>query len=78
MKRFTEEHEWVTLDGDVATIGITIHAANELGDITFVELPDVGSTVDQGDVLLAVESVKAASDVYSPVTGTKRSIRTLN
>jgi glycine cleavage system H protein len=70
MKRFTEEHEWVTIEGNVATIGITVHAANELGDITFVELPEVGATVDQGDVLLSVESVKAASDVYSPVTGT--------
>ena len=67
---YTEEHEWVVVDGDTATVGISAHAANELGDITFVEIPDVGLDVSQGDVLTAIESVKAASDVYSPIGGT--------
>jgi glycine cleavage system H protein len=69
MKRFTKEHEWIELDGDVATVGITSHAQEQLGDITFVELPDVGRTVSAGDAFAVVESVKAASDVYAPVAG---------
>ncbi len=72
MKKFTEEHEWVEVNGELATIGITSHAAQELGDMTFVELPDVGTEFAQGDVLSVVESVKAASDVYSPLSGTVR------
>ncbi|MFW5803090.1 MAG: glycine cleavage system protein GcvH [Verrucomicrobiota bacterium] len=70
MKRISQDHEWVELKDGVATIGVTAHAAEELGDVTFVELPDVGLTVAQGDSLGVVESVKAASDIYSPVGGT--------
>jgi len=70
MKKFTKEHEWISLEGDVATIGITNHAAHELGDITFVELPTIGNQASAGEVLTVVESVKAASDVFSPVSGT--------
>jgi glycine cleavage system H protein len=69
MKRFTKEHEWIELDGDVATVGITAHAQEQLGDITFVELPEVGRQVSAGDAFAVVESVKAASDVYAPVAG---------
>lgn len=67
---FTKEHEWVKVDGAAATVGISEHAAHELGDITFVELPAVGKTVKQFDVLAGIESVKAASDIYAPVSGT--------
>ena len=67
--RFTKDHEWVELEGDVATIGITAYAAGQLGDVVFVETPDVGKSVTSGDSLAVVESVKAASDVYAPVTG---------
>ena len=70
MKRYTEEHEWIEIQNDLAVIGITAHAANELGDITFVEVPEVGAEFSQGDALSVVESVKAASDVYSPISGT--------
>lgn len=69
MKLFTEEHEWVEFAGDVATVGITTHAQDQLGDITFVELPEVGRTVAKGDAFAVVESVKAASDVYAPFAG---------
>lgn len=69
MKRFTTDHEWIELDGDVATVGITNHAQDALGDITFVELPEVGRTVSAGDAFAVVESVKAASDVYAPLEG---------
>ncbi|MEO1106110.1 MAG: glycine cleavage system protein GcvH [Pseudomonadota bacterium] len=69
MKQFTKEHEWVEIDGDVATVGITTHAQEQLGDITFVELPEVGRTVSAGDAFAVVESVKAASDVYAPFAG---------
>ncbi len=67
--RFTKDHEWVALDGDVATIGITAYAAEQLGDVVFVEVPEVGKAVAAGDGLAVVESVKAASDVYAPVAG---------
>lgn len=67
---FTEDHEWISLEGDVATVGITNHAQEQLGDLVFVELPDVGSDVKKGDSVAVVESVKAASDVFSPVDGT--------
>ena len=67
--RFTKDHEWVRLDGDVATVGISKHAADALGDVVFVELPEIGRTVAQGDELAVVESVKAASEVYAPVSG---------
>lgn len=68
--RFTKDHEWVELEGDIATIGITAYAAEQLGDVVFVEVPDVGKAVKAGDGLAVVESVKAASDVYAPIAGT--------
>ncbi len=67
--RYTKEHEWVSLEGDTGTIGITHHAQSELGDIVYVDLPKVGAKVEQGKTLGSVESVKAVSDIYSPVTG---------
>jgi glycine cleavage system H protein len=67
--RFTKDHEWVALDGDVATVGITAYAAEQLGDVVFVELPDLGKALKAGDGMAVVESVKAASDVYAPITG---------
>jgi glycine cleavage system H protein len=67
--RYTKEHEWVSVNGEVGTIGITHHAQGELGDIVYVDLPRVGSSVAQGKALGSVESVKAVSDVYSPVSG---------
>ncbi|MCI4645213.1 MAG: glycine cleavage system protein GcvH [Hyphomonadaceae bacterium] len=66
---FTEDHEWVTVHGDLATVGITRFAAESLGDVVFVELPEVGKAFKAGDEMAAVESVKAASDVYAPITG---------
>jgi glycine cleavage system H protein len=68
--RFTKDHEWVALDGDVATVGITAYAAEQLGDVVFVEVPDAGRSVAKGEGLAVVESVKAASDVYAPISGT--------
>ncbi|MFL5761701.1 MAG: glycine cleavage system protein GcvH [Thermomicrobiales bacterium] len=67
--RFTKTHEWVKLDGDLATLGLTDFAQNELGDITFLELPEVGSSVTREEPFGVVESVKAASDIYAPVDG---------
>ena len=67
--RFTKDHEWVELSDDVATVGITAYAASQLGDLVFVELPDVGRRVTQGQGFAVVESVKAASDVYAPISG---------
>ena len=67
--RFTKDHEWVEVDGDVATVGITAYAAEQLGDVVFVETPDVGKSVKAGDGFAVVESVKAASDVYAPISG---------
>ena len=67
--RFTKDHEWVVLEGDVATIGITAHAAEQLGDVVFVETPEVGRAVNAGEAFAVVESVKAASDVYAPISG---------
>jgi len=66
---FTKEHEWVRVKEGIGAVGISEHAAHELGDITFVELPAVGKVVRQSEVLGAIESVKAASDIYSPVSG---------
>ena len=66
---FTGEHEWIRLDGEVATVGISTHAQEALGDIVFAEVPDAGRTVAKGDDAAVVESVKAASDVYAPVSG---------
>lgn len=67
--RYTKEHEWILLEGEVATIGITDYAQDQLGDVVFVELPEVGKQVDEGDEAAVVESVKAASEVYAPVGG---------
>ena len=68
--RFTDQHEWVRVDGDEGTIGITRHATEQLGDIVFVELPEIGKTLAKGAEAAVVESVKAASEVYAPVGGT--------
>jgi glycine cleavage system H protein len=67
--RYTKDHEWIRVDGDLATVGITDHAQQELGDIVFVELPKVGAVFEQSASFGSVESVKAVSDVYSPVSG---------
>jgi len=67
--RYTKEHEWVRIAGDMGTIGITDHAQKELGDIVYVDLPKVGAHIEQGKSLGSVESVKAVSDIYSPVSG---------
>ncbi len=66
---FTEDHEWISIESGVATVGITIHAQEQLGDLVFVDLPEVGRTVSKGEGIVVVESVKAASDVYAPVDG---------
>ena len=67
--KYTPDHEWIQIDGDVATVGITHHAQDALGDVVFVELPEVGKSYAQQDVAGVVESVKAAADVYMPVSG---------
>ncbi|MGV8998463.1 MAG: glycine cleavage system protein GcvH [Parvibaculaceae bacterium] len=67
--RFTDQHEWVRVEGDTATIGITDYAQEQLGDVVYVELPEVGKTLAAGDEAAVVESVKAASEVYAPVSG---------
>ena len=67
--RYTKEHEWVLVEGDTGTIGITDHAQEELGDIVYVDLPKAGARIEQGKSLGSVESVKAVSDIYSPVSG---------
>ena len=67
--RYTKDHEWVSLAGTIATIGITNHAQEALGDVVFVELPEAGRDVEEGEACSVVESVKAASDVYAPLTG---------
>ena len=66
---YTSDHEWLAIDGDVATVGITDYAQSQLGDVVFVELPKVGRTLKKTEAAAVVESVKAASDVYAPVTG---------
>ena len=66
---FTTDHEWLKIDGDVATIGVTDYAQSQLGDVVFVELPKAGRTLKKGEAAAVVESVKAASDVYAPITG---------
>lgn len=68
-RKYTKTHEWISLDGDVATFGLTDHAQSELGDITYLELPEIGDALKAGDAFGVVESVKAASDVYSPIDG---------
>jgi glycine cleavage system H protein len=70
MIRYTKEHEWVNIEGTTAAVGISHHAQEALGDITFVELPAVGKVLKAGDAVGVVESVKAASDIYSPISGT--------
>lgn len=67
--KYTQDHEWILLEGDTATVGITDHAQKALGDVVFVELPEVGATFAQGDDAAVVESVKAASEVYAPISG---------
>ncbi|WP_426955420.1 glycine cleavage system protein GcvH [Muricoccus radiodurans] len=67
--RYTESHEWVRLEGDTATVGISDHAQNALGDVVFVDLPEPGREVEAGEAIAVVESVKAASDIYAPVAG---------
>lgn len=67
--KYTEDHEWLKIDGDTATVGITVHAQDALGDVVFVDLPSVGTTFAQKETAGVVESVKAAADVYMPVTG---------
>lgn len=69
MLKYTQEHEWLKLEGDIATVGITEHAATLLGDVVFVQLPEVGATLAKGDSAAVVESVKAASEVYAPIAG---------
>ena len=69
MRYYTDEHEWIDVEDDVATVGITDYAQGQLGDIVFVELPEVGALIEQGKDAAVVESVKAASDVYAPITG---------
>jgi glycine cleavage system H protein len=69
MMKFTKDHEWLRIEGEFATIGITQHAQEQLGELVFVELPAVGKTIEQGAVAAVVESVKAASEVYAPVSG---------
>ena len=66
---YTEDHEWLRVEGGIATVGITDYAQEQLGDLVFVELPEVGRTISKGDATVVVESVKAASDVYAPVDG---------
>ena len=69
MKLYTKDHEWVVIDGDIATFGITTYAQDQLGDVVFVEVPDIGKTLDKGSEAAVVESVKAASEVYAPLAG---------
>jgi len=69
LERFTQDHEYIRVDGDVGTVGITVHAQEQLGDVVFVEVPEVGRTVKQKEAMAVVESVKAASEIYAPVSG---------
>ena len=73
-KKYTKDHEWISLQGEVATIGITNYAQESLGDIVFVELPEIGKLVQAGDQVGVIESVKAASEIYSPVSGKIREV----
>ena len=69
MIQYTEDHEWLQVEGDIATVGITVHAQDALGDVVFVDLPEVGKTLAQKEVAGVVESVKAAADVFMPISG---------
>ncbi len=68
-RKFTTDHEWIELDGDIATVGISDYAQEQLGDVVFVELPDIGKAVNRGDEAAVVESIKAASEIYAPASG---------
>lgn len=74
--KYSKDHEWVRLDGNLAVVGITDYAQAELGDVVFVELPDVGKVLNQKDQLAVIESVKAVSDVFSPISGTVEEVNT--
>jgi glycine cleavage system H protein len=76
MLKFTDEHEWLRLEGDIATVGITAHAAEQLGDLVFVDLPKAGAALTKGAPTAVVESVKAASDVYAPLAGEVTEVNT--
>ena len=67
--KYTEDHEWISVEGDIATVGITVHAQDALGDVVFVDLPEVGKSFEQKEIAGVVESVKAAADVYMPISG---------
>ncbi len=67
--KYTKDHEWVTIEGDIATVGVSVYAQEQLGDVVFVEVPEVGRSLEKGDELAVVESVKAASEVYAPISG---------
>ncbi|WP_313351866.1 glycine cleavage system protein GcvH [Paracoccus sp. (in: a-proteobacteria)] len=69
MLRYTEDHEWLKQDGDEIVVGITAHASEQLGDVVFIELPEVGREVEQGEEIVVIESVKAASDITAPIAG---------
>ena len=69
MLKFSEDHEWARLEAEICSVGISPHAVEQLGDIVFVELPEIGTIVDKGDEVAVIESVKAASDIYSPAAG---------
>jgi glycine cleavage system H protein len=68
-RKYSKDHEWITVNGDVGTVGISDHAQEQLGDVVFVEVPEAGRSVEQGGEIATIESVKAASEVYSPVSG---------
>lgn len=74
--KYTEDHEYIRQEGNVATVGITLHAQDQLGDIVFVELPEIGARLKKGDVAAVVESVKAASEIYAPASGVVASVNT--
>jgi len=74
--KYTEDHEWISLDGDIGTVGITDYAQEQLGDVVFVELPDVGKTLAKGDEAAVVESVKAAGEIYAPIGGEVTEVNT--
>ena len=67
--KYSEDHEWISIEGDIGTVGITDHAQEQLGELVYIEVPEVGTTLDQGDEACVVESVKAAPEVYAPVSG---------
>lgn len=75
-RKYSEDHEWVDLDGDIGTIGITDYAQEQLGDVVFVELPDMGKTLSKGDEAAVIESVKAAAEIYAPVDGEVTEVNT--